>query len=146
MTYLEQIEKNVRELVKNDFAEVKSIVNELIAGEDEDTLVRLNQEQMDEGLRADGKKTKKYESDTYRRRFNKPTYRNYKLTGDFHGSINAKAEQGNVNFYALDEKSRFLEEQEDGQLLGITEENKVTVFNKNINKIRDAISRRIKGL
>ena len=149
MSYYQTILDNVRRLKANDFAGFKAIINEAIAENDERGIVDLIDQQLTDGVRSDGQRTLRYvtgSSYLQNVKMSRPTalpHRDYKNTGEYRNSIRARAEGGKVLFFALDPKTVYIEGEEDNQLLGLTEENKVVAFNNNINVIQNAISRAI---
>lgn len=155
MNYIERKIQRLNSLTANDYAVARGIVNDIIANEDEKSLVSLNQEQLLKGQKSDGSRTEKYKDDgsAYNPNYyfakakkgggDANPFRDYFNSGEFFSEMFAKSENGLVYFGSNDSKTRFLDAVEGVEMFGLTEDNKVQIWNKNINKIRDAILRYI---
>ena len=117
MDELEQLYKNV--------ISVREELNTLvaIAGEkNKEELADLNVEQMNEGLRSDGKKIVPEYSPNYAKLkgFKTP---NLKLTGDFHSGVFVERKGDKLLFDSSDEKTDKLESQYTENIFGIAPKN-----------------------
>lgn len=115
----------------------------------EKEIIELQQDQMSEGIRGDGKFTQTYKSDYYVSKFkqgskSKPK-RDYKLTGDFYDGMFTAERNDVLLIGSLDDKSRFLEPQEDNKLFGIAEQSRDELKAINLtdlqNRMKDELTR-----
>lgn len=92
-------------------------------------ILDIQESQILEGVRGDGKRTKKYKSDQYIKQKNKRSaksfpYRNYFDTGDFLNGLFLYPNNDVAVIGSMDSKTSFLEDEEDGEMFGITKKNK----------------------
>lgn len=128
---IDRIIKNCDRVIK----ELPSYAAEIIEEEKKEVL-SIQEDQIKSGFRGDGKRTKKYKSDNYVKRKKQTSkskpYRDYFDKGDFLGDMFLNANGDNVYIGSYDEKSRFLEKEEDNEMFGI--------MPKNINKVDKQIA------
>jgi len=123
---LDRIIKNCDRVIK----ELPSYAAEIIEEEKKEVL-SIQEEQIKSGYRGDGKRTKKYKSDAYVKRKKQTSkskpYRDYFDTGEFLGSMFLNANGDNVFIGSYDEKTAFLEKEEDNEMFGIMPSNQSKV-------------------
>jgi hypothetical protein len=127
---LVRIAKNIDKVIK----ELPSYASEILAREYKKELIDIQQDQLLEGVRGDGKRTQKYKSANYVKQNNKQSAksypnRNYFKDGDFFDGMDLAANNDSVMFFSMDSKTRFLEPMEDGELLGVAPQNTDKVDN-----------------
>lgn len=120
---LDKIANNIDRVI-NDLPEYAV---EILARDYEGEVIEIQQGQMSEGVRGDGKKTGKYKSQRYVAK-NKQTSKSlpnkdYKLEGDFYKGMFVADKDSDLFIGSFDEKTRFLEPQEDNELFGIAKKN-----------------------
>lgn len=112
------------------YKELPSYAAEIIEEEKEEIL-NIQEEQIKSGYRGDGKRTKKYKSDAYVKRKKQSSkskpYRDYFDTGEFLGDMFLINNGDNVFIGSYNEKTSFLEKDEDGEMFGIMPSNQSKV-------------------
>lgn len=108
--------------------EVSSYAVEILSTDYKKELIEIQQGQLREGIRGDGKKTKKYRSKQYIRNAGKQSARsfpnrNYFNEGDFYKGQDVSGNGDDLFFVSYDSKASFLEKEEDDNLLGIAPKN-----------------------
>lgn len=121
---LVRIAKNIDRVMK----ELPSYASEILARDYKKELIDIQQDQLLEGVRGDGKRTQKYKSANYVKQNNKQSAksypnRNYFKDGNFFDGQDVAAKDDSVLFFSMDSKTRYLEPMEDNELLGIAPQN-----------------------
>lgn len=104
---LKGIAKNIDRVMK----ELPSYASEILAKEYKKELIEIQQDQLLEGIRGDGKPTKKYISEQYIKRANKQSAksfpnRNYYNEGDFFYGMDIADNNDELLFFSMDQKSK----------------------------------------
>lgn len=132
--------------------ELPSFASEILDQKFKKEVIEIQQNQLSEGIRGDGKPTQEYTSESYIKRANKQSAksypnRDYYNEGDFYAGMDTAANNDVLSIFSLDFKAGFLEPQEDNELLGIAPQNIEKIDNikgfpkELINKVGYELSR-----